>query len=72
MECGTDRRTLLRTSNTLPTTSAVFFRAQAGAFIILDRLQRHYATFACSIPEKSDLQLIYGYSVSPSLFSFFL
>eukprot|EP00906_Rhabdomonas_costata_P031047 RCo043883 len=33
---------------------------KAGAFIILDRLQRHYATFACSIPEKSDLQLIYG------------
>ena len=34
--------------------------SQAGAFNILDRLQWHYGVFACNMPEKSDLQLIYG------------
>eukprot|EP00993_Chasmostoma_nieuportense_P002181 NODE_2_length_6488_cov_18.174344_g1_i0.p1 GENE.NODE_2_length_6488_cov_18.174344_g1_i0~~NODE_2_length_6488_cov_18.174344_g1_i0.p1 ORF type:complete len:2154 (+),score=521.91 NODE_2_length_6488_cov_18.174344_g1_i0:435-6464(+) len=37
---------------------------KAGAFNILDRLQRHYGVFACNMPEKGDLQLIYGQILS--------
>ena len=33
---------------------------KAGAFNIVDCLQWHYAVYACSMPEKNDLMLIYG------------
>jgi len=43
---------------------------KAGAFNILDRLQRHYGVFACNMPEKSDLQLIYGQILAGHLSAF--
>jgi dynein heavy chain, axonemal len=32
----------------------------AGSFEICERAQRHFATFACMMPSKSDLKTIYG------------
>lgn len=31
----------------------------AGSFEICERLQRHFATFSCPMPSKSDLKLVY-------------
>eukprot|EP00755_Sulcionema_specki_P020566 Sspe_Gene.72238::Locus_43061_Transcript_1_1_Confidence_1.000_Length_1996::g.72238::m.72238/K10408/DNAH; dynein heavy chain, axonemal len=33
---------------------------KSGTFTILDRLLRHFALFVCSMPDDSDLRLIYG------------
>ena len=33
---------------------------KSGTFTVLDRLLRHFAMFTCSLPEDSDLTLIYG------------
>lgn len=32
----------------------------AGSFYICERAQRHFATFACTMPSKTDLKTIYG------------
>lgn len=32
----------------------------AGSFEICERLQRHFATFACQMPSASDLKLVYS------------
>jgi dynein heavy chain len=42
----------------------------AGSFAIVDRMQRHFATFACPFPDADVLRSIYGTIVSGHLASF--